>query len=458
MTTASTSPLSPAWNVPDEEATTSNSHSPHEWTRRDAAHLVRRTRLGASSGDIDKAFADGPATTIKRVLTEQQESQEFLSRDAALLTVARNSGNIADLRAWWAHRLLDSANPFIEKMTLFWHGYFATSNAKVQSLQQMEAQNALFRRHALGSFRELLHGVARDVAMLVWLDGNANRRRQPNENFARELMELFSLGVGNYAEQDIKEAARAFSGWHVRRNEFWLNRMQRDATAKTVFGQTGNFDGDDVVELCLKQEAAPRFLATKLLQFFVMPAAPVEAVGELAACIRANDYAMRPVLQTLFSSAIFFGAEARHAIIKSPTEFVLGTQRTLESTVNLGESVSLMGQLGQSLFEPPTVEGWKGGRAWINSATVLGRANFAAELTSGSRYGTIAEPAGTAARLGWREPHDAVEYYIELLLARDVSSAQPAIEAYLAKSSGSLDEQLRGVLHLLLTLPEFQMV
>jgi uncharacterized protein (DUF1800 family) len=343
-------------------------------------------------------------------------------------------------------------------MTLFWHGYFATSNAKVQSLQQMEAQNALFRQHALGSFRDLLHGVARDVAMLVWLDGNANRRRQPNENFARELMELFSLGVGNYTERDIKDAARAFSGWHVRRNEFWLNRMQRDATAKTVFGQTGNFDGDDVVELCLKHEAAPRFLATRLLHFFVMPAPPDAAVNELAACIRKHDYALRPVLQTLFSSAVFFGADARHAIIKSPAEFVLGTQHTLESTVNLGESVNLMGQLGQSLFEPPTVEGWKGGRAWINSATILGRANFAAELTSGSRYGTIAAPTGTAARLGWREPHDAVGYYVELLLSRDVPSAQPAIEAYLAKSSGSLDEQLRGVLHLLLTLPEFQMV
>jgi uncharacterized protein (DUF1800 family) len=458
MTTASASPLSPAWNAPDEELTASKSQPPRQWTRRDAAHLVRRTRLGASRGDIDQAFADGPAAAIERLLTEQQESREFLSRDAALRTVAQNSGNIADLRAWWAHRLLDSANPLVEKMTLFWHGHFATSNAKVQSLAQMEAQNALFRRHALGSFRELLHGVARDVAMLVWLDGNANRRRQPNENFARELMELFSLGVGNYTEGDIKEAARAFSGWHVRRNEFWLNRMQRDGSEKTVFGQTGNLDGDDIVELCLKQEAAPRFLATKLLQFFVTPAPTDESVRELAACIRANDYAMRPVLQTLFSSAIYFGADARHAIIKSPAEFVLGTQHTLESTVNLGESVRLMGQLGQLLFEPPTVEGWKGGRAWINSATILGRANFAAELTSGSQYGTIGDPAGTAARLGWRRPHDAVEYYAELLLTRDVPSAQPAVESYLSQASGPLGEQLRGVLHLLLTLPEFHMV
>jgi uncharacterized protein (DUF1800 family) len=356
-----------------------------EWTRRDAAHLVRRTRLGASRGDVDRAFADGLDATIDRLLAPQEETAEFARGDAALFRVATNSGEIADLRAWWAHRLLDSANPLVEKMTLFWHGHFATSHAKVQSVPQMAAQNALFRRHALGGFRELLHAVARDVAMLVWLDGNANRRRQPNENFARELMELFALGVDNYSEHDVQEAARAFSGWHVRKGEFWFNRVQHDEGNKTVFGKTGNFDGDDVVDLCLQQDAAARFLASKLLAFFVAPSPYDEAVDELAACIRDHDFGLRPVLRTLFSSELFFESQARHAIIKSPADFVLGAHRALEARVNLRESVELMGQLGQSLFEPPTVEGWKGGRAWINSATMLGRANFAAELATGTR-------------------------------------------------------------------------
>jgi uncharacterized protein (DUF1800 family) len=338
------------------------------------------------------------------------------------------------------------------------HGHFATSNAKVQSLEQMAAQNALFRSHALGSFRELLHDVARDVAMLVWLDGNANRRRQPNENFARELMELFALGVGNYTEKDIQQAARAFSGWHVRDGKFWLNRLQLDTENKSVFGRSGNFDGDDIVELCLEQDAAPRFLATRLLKFFVTPSPPDTAVDELASCIRENDYAMRPVLRTLLASAYFFGPDARHAMIKSPADFVLGTQRTLEAKANLRESVDVMAQLGQSLFEPPTVEGWKGGRVWINSATMLGRANFAAELTMGSRFGQIADPAEAAARLGWQTPRDAVDYYIDLLLARDVPSARPAVEDYLQQASGPLGERLRGVLHILLTVPEYQLV
>jgi uncharacterized protein (DUF1800 family) len=167
---------------------------------------------------------------------------------------------------------------------------------------------------------------------------------------------------------------------------------------------------------------------------------------------------MRPVMQTLLSSAIFFGSEARHAIIKSPADFVLGTARTLNAKLNLRESVDFMAQLGQSLFEPPTVEGWKGGRAWINSATMLGRANFAAELTMGSRFGQIADPAQTAARLGWQTPYEAVDYYIELLLARDVPSSRPAVENYLHNTSGTLGERLRGVLHILLTLPEYQLV
>jgi uncharacterized protein (DUF1800 family) len=164
------------------------------------------------------------------------------------------------------------------------------------------------------------------------------------------------------------------------------------------------------------------------------------------------------VLQTLFSSKIFFAPESRHSIIKSPAEFVLGTQRTLEARVNLRESVNLMAQLGQSLFEPPTVEGWKGGRTWINSATMLGRANFAAELAMGNRFGQIADPAEVASRVEWHDSNEAVDYYIELLVSSEVPSARGAIEEYLTKATGPLGRRLRGVVHLLLTLPEFNLV
>jgi uncharacterized protein (DUF1800 family) len=444
-------------------AAMANALAPHKfppqgWTHCDAAHLLRRTLFGATNSEIYRAHLDGAEATIDRLLSTREESTEFTLRDASFLKLANNSGNLDDLRAWWANRMLESANPLIEKMTLFWHGHFATSNAKVQSLPQMAAQNALFRTHALGNFGDLLHAIARDVAMLVWLDGNANRRRQPNENFARELMELFSLGVGNYSEKDIQEAARAFSGWHVRQGKFWLNRIQQDTTRKTVFGQTGNFDGDDIVRLCLEHDAAPKFLARKLLQFFVMPSPPAGAIDETAKCIREHKYEMRPVMRTLLSSAIFFSPEARHSIIKSPAEFVLGTQRTLETKVNLRETVTLMGQLGQSLFEPPTVEGWKGGRAWINSATMLGRANFAGDLINSKRYGEIFDPVRIVAGIEGQGAQDVLDYYLDLLLSRDAPQARDEVEKYVKQSQGTLNQQLRGTLHLILTLPEFQLM
>ncbi len=241
------------------------------WTRRHAAHLLWRAQHGATDAEIARAHADGLPATLDRLLAPQPENDEFRTADAALAQLAVDSNDISDLKAWWAHRIVRSANPLVEKMTLFWHNHFATSNAKVGSAKQMAAQNALLRSQALGSFRELLRAMASDVAMLVWLDGNANRRRQPNENFARELLELFALGVGNYSEHDIQEAARAFTGWHVRQGKFWFNGRQHDDGIKQVFGVSANFDGGDVVDLCLAQPACPRFLAAKLLRCFVSP-------------------------------------------------------------------------------------------------------------------------------------------------------------------------------------------
>src|SRR5436305_94915 len=176
------------------------------WSRREAAHLLSRAQYGATSEDLARAEAAGLEKTLDRLLIPQPEPASFQSAEILLRRTAFDTGSIADLKAWWLYRMLNSANPLVEKMALFWHNHFATSNAKVQSVPHMAAQNDLIRRHATGSFRELLHGMARDVAMLIWLDGSANRKRQPNENFAREVMELFSLDVGHYTEQDIKEA------------------------------------------------------------------------------------------------------------------------------------------------------------------------------------------------------------------------------------------------------------
>ncbi len=299
------------------------------WTRREAAHLLWRTQYGATFAEIEQAAEIGLEKTLDQLLKPQQESRQFQETSGLLRQTAIDTGGIDSLKAWWLYRKLNSANPLVEKMSLFWHSHFATSYAKVRSIQHMVAQNDLIRREALGDFRQLLSGMARDVAMLIWLDSNANRRRQANENFAREVMELFSLDVGHYTERDIKEAARAFTGWHVRDDVFWFNKRQHDFETKTVLGRTGKLDGDDVIEICLAQAACPRFLAKKLLATFVTsrPIETIESkqnVEQLARRIRVHDFQMRPVLRELFGSRWFFSAPVRQAIIKSPLDLVLG--------------------------------------------------------------------------------------------------------------------------------------
>ena len=406
-------------------------NDPGAWTRREATHLLWRAQFGASAPELDRAHKEGLSRTLDRLLTPQQESEEFKTVEPLLRETAYDTDNIKDLQAWWLYRMHYSANPHHEKLALFWHNHFATSNGKVRSVPHMTAQNDLIRREALGSFRKMLHGMAKDVAMLFWLDSNANRKRQANENFAREVMELFSLGEGNYTEDDIKQAARAFTGWHVREDKFWFNVRQHDNGTKTLFGKTGNLDGGEIVGLCLGQKACPQFLAFKLLRAFVLDQPTKMQITALAARIREHDFAMQPVMRELFSSRLFFGTEARHAIIKSPLELVLGACRALEVRPNLQEVNRISGQLGQAILEPPTVKGWEGGRLWINSASLLQRDNFAMALLEG-KVGVLPKLEGNAA------------HYRGTLLAREVAGLD------------GIKDEPRRLVHLMMTLPEFQ--
>jgi len=420
------------------------------WDRRTATHFLWRTGFGASPTDLDRALHDGLERTLDRLLTPQPESPTFQAADRLLKQAALDSGSILDLKAWWLHRLHASENRLLEKLTLLWHNHFATSNEKVSSVPLMLAQNELLRRESLGNFRRVLHGIARDVAMLVWLDSNANRKRHPNENFARELMELFSLGVGNYTERDIQEAARAFTGWHVRNSEFWMNSIQHDTGSKTVLGQTGHFDGGEVVELCLKHQACPRFLAFKLLRQFVIQQPHPEQTEALAARIRHHDFAWSPVLRELLTSRLFFANEHRNSLIKSPIELVLGALRTLDAKPQLQNVAKLCAELGQSPFEPPTVKGWDGGRLWISSTTLIQRANFATTLLRTPQLGGLTMPT---TREG-----DEVTEFSELLLARDLSTeSKIALQSIRQSQGGDSEQRQRGVLQFLMQMPEFQL-
>ena len=407
-------------------------HDASDWSRRDATHLLWRTQFGATAAEITAAHQAGLVPTLNRLLTPQPESEDFTEIAGLLRETALDTASVGDLQTWWLHRMFYSANPLTERLALLWHNHFATSFAKVRSAPHMLAQNDAFRTEALGSFRRLLHAMSKDVAMLIWLDGNANRKRHANENFAREVMELFSLGEGNYTEDDIKQAARAFTGWHVRDDAYWFNTRQHDNTDKTLFGRTANLDGGDVIDLCLAHRACPRFIALKLLRAFVLDHPTEAQIAAVAARVREHDFAIAPVMRELLASKLFFGPAARHARIKGPVELILGACRALAVRPNMQAVNQLAGQLGQSLFEPPTVKGWEGGRLWITSASLLQRNNFAQRLLQGG-LGKLPDPQGS------------LDHFRELLLARAV----PGLEAPAASS--------RQQVHLMMTLPEFQL-
>jgi uncharacterized protein (DUF1800 family) len=308
-----------------------------------------------------------------------------------------------ELRAWWLREMLVTPSPLTERMTLFWHNHFATSQQKVRADRLMYRQNVLLRREALGNFATLLHAVAKDPAMLVYLDNAGSRRQAPNENFAREVMELFTLGEGNYGERDIKEAARAFTGWSIDRDsgEYKYRPFFHDGGEKTVLGKTGRLDGDEVIDILLARPETARFIAAKAWREFVSPAPDAREVGRWAAVFRDSRYEVKPLLRAVFLSDAFWSADNRASLIKSPVDVVVGTMRTFDiRPFDLRAAVFACAALGQNPFSPPNVKGWPGGEAWINSATLLGRK----QLLDRMFRGTDAMVATAAAAEGEMSP------------------------------------------------------
>ena len=436
------------------------------WTRRLAAHLNRRAGFGATTAELDEAVKAGPAATVERLCNPQStpagEQFERTVEQLALRTAA--AGNPQQLSAWWLYRMVGTSDPLLEKLTLFWHGHFATSAAKVEKPRMMLAQNELLRRHARGKFEEMVRGVSRDPAMLVYLDSTTNRRIRPNENYARELLELFCLGVGNYTERDIKEVSRAFTGWEVRGDQFAFNAIQHDTGAKSFLGASGNFDGDGAVKVVLDQPAAPRFIARKLIRFFAFdePQAPDALVQPLADMLREHDFEIGPAVQKLLLSNLFFSEHAVGRKVRSPVELCVGMLKGLGATTNLVKASQGTSELGQGLFFPPNVKGWDGGRTWINSSTLLGRGNFVRRfLLAGEtefRQGGLAPLVDGA---GAKSPQETVDWLLELLVAAPVPAEAGAALVDLAagRNGGPSDRErrIRDVVVALSTLPEFHL-
>jgi uncharacterized protein (DUF1800 family) len=281
---------------------------------------------------------------------------------------------------WYLDRLLRTQHPLVEKMTLFWHGHFATSIQKVPPVLMVE-QIDLFRAHALGNFRSLLLAVSKDPAMLVWLDNRYNNKAHPNENYAREVMELFALGLGNYTEDDVKNVARAFTGWTLDKQLGFLYRdAAHDPGAKTIFGRTDAFTGEDVIDLIVQQPAHSRFLARKLLEFFVYSDPEPELVEGLAQTYALSGCDLAKTVGTILRSNVFYSTRAYRAMPKSPIEFVIGLQRFMRVKAVPKDTIYWLQRMGQIPLAPPSVKGWDGGPMWINTATLLARFNYVNRL------------------------------------------------------------------------------
>jgi hypothetical protein len=280
---------------------------------------------------------------------------------------------------WWADRMVATNRPLEEKLALFWHGHFASSEEKVRDYRKMLGQVTLFQEHAVGNFGTLLSAVARDPGMLVYLDAGQNLKSRPNENFGRELMELFTMGVGNYTEQDLREAARAFTGWRDNDLSFHIDDAQHDDGQKTVLGHTGPLGGQEVLDIILAQPATANFIAGKLYRFLVRDELSSQFQGQLGDLLRANNYEIAPFLRTVFLSRDFYSPASVGTHIKGPVELVVSTYRRLglAATPGMPDFNSSSTDLGQALLNPPTVAGWSQGRAWITPGSLLARGNFA---------------------------------------------------------------------------------
>lgn len=284
----------------------------------------------------------------------------------------RSRQGIKELNLLWLDEMVSSPAQLREKMVLFWHGHFAARNLNVFYQQQMLQ---VVRQHALGSFRDLLHGVSKSAAMLNFLNAQQNRKGHPNENFAREVMELFTLGRGNYTEADVKEAARAFTGWGANlQGEFVFRRFQHDNGTKTVLGKTGSFVGEDILDNLLLQKATAKYITHKIYRFFVNETVDQEKAGWLADRFYKSDYNIGKLLEDIFTSDWFYDEKNIGCLIKSPIELIGGIRRMLPMTIENREAQLLVQRLlGQMLFYPPNVAGWPGGKAWIDSSTLMFR-------------------------------------------------------------------------------------
>src|SRR5580765_5456910 len=404
--------------------------APIDWSYNRAAHLIERAGFGAAPDEIARLAALTPQRAIDELVDYEAIRSDLKPFDESVIwdpgmdpfppsraeavrlarehgeglgekmlpegaqrrlqpvvdkffySLAANSIETQRLGLWWANRMLATRRPLEEKLTLFWHGHFATGENKTRDYRMMLRQNEMFRSYAAGNLHDLLVGILKDPGMLVYLDNGENIKSHPNENFGRELLELFSMGVGNYTEKDVREAARAFTGWTNNVLEFKFDADQHDAGQKTFLGQTGPFNGEDIIDIILKQPVTAEFVSAKLYRFFVRDEVSASVRTGLGQTFRTSGYQVKPLLKQMFLSRDFYSEPATATQIKSPVQLVVSTYKKLglREVPTIPDFGRMTAGLGQALFDPPNVAGWAGGRTWITPSTLLQRGNLFREV------------------------------------------------------------------------------
>jgi uncharacterized protein (DUF1800 family) len=432
------------------------------WNLALAGHLFRRAAFGADWNQLQQALSDGPQRTIDKLIRPQADIAEFNSVYDGYEASA--AGSIDGLRAWWLRRIIQTPHPLLEKMTLFWHSHFATNSFKVKNPRLMVRHIQLLRSQALNSFRDLLQAISRDPAVLIYLGADANRKALPNDSLARPLMEVFTLGRGNYAEKDVQEAARAFTGWLVLKGRLRYIPREHDGNVKQILGQNGDFTGDDVLRIVLEQPATAQTVVSKLYRWLICETEEPD-VMLMTPLIEsfAKDYDIQKLMETMLRSNLFFSSTAYRRRIKCPVEFALGIIKALEKVVSTTQLGRDLAGLGQNLYNPPTVKGWPGGRHWINNATLVGRHNLALALLQGSGpYADKLNPWVVAQKHGYSTSESAMELMIDLFLQDDLDpgiydTLLKTVEAPAGTGSDDPGRVLRRFVHMVVTLPEFQL-
>ena len=404
------------------------------------AHLMRRAGFGASRAELERCAARGYEATVEELLTPEEQQPVDRNEMMRYHPWTWRPGTLPGMgAAEWLHDMVNTRRPLEEKMALFWHGIFATGVSKVDHYDDVMDMIVKFREKGMGDYRELLVEMAQDPAMIYWLDNCENHADAVNENWGRELLELFSMGVGNYTEVDVRECSRAFTGWTIqpklprgpigRHDWFFEYRPEdHDDTEKTFLGHTGNLNGDDVIRIISEHPACARFIARHLYNFFVADEAQVpawsvtppsdpEAVEAIANALRDNGYDMRAALRVLFNADFF--KNARFARLKNPTEVVVGTLRMVGGAEfpapGIGDLSRQPSYMGQDLLNPPSVEGWHTGAEWINSGSLMRRVNFTAELVGDVSRPGIRDMVNRLQAQGVRAPAEAVDGCLDLM-------------------------------------------